>query len=139
MHDPLPVRLVQGIGHLDPITQYLLELERSLEKPVRQRLALQVLHDQELDAVLVAHVVERADVRMGELGDRLRLPLETLARLDRRRQVRRQHLDRHRAIQARVLRPVDLSHSACANRREKLVRPETGSRGKCGHNPHFPR
>ena len=48
-----------------------------------ERLAFEQLHDEVLDAVLVSDVVEGADVRMGEAGDRLRLSLEPLARLGR--------------------------------------------------------
>ncbi len=79
VHDPMPMRLVQRVGDLDAVAQRLLERERPLHEPVRERLAFEVLHDQVLDAVLIADVVERADVRMGELRDRLRLPLEALA------------------------------------------------------------
>ena len=62
------------------VAQRLLERQRPLRQPIRQRLALQVLHDQVLGLALAAHVVERADVRVRELRDRLRLPLEPLPR-----------------------------------------------------------
>ena len=42
------------------------------------RLALQMLHDQEVDPVLVPHVVERADVRVVQAGDGLGFALEPL-------------------------------------------------------------
>ena len=55
-------------------------------KPVRQRLAFEILHDEERGAVLLAHVVQRADVRMIELRDRAGFAIEALAELrDRRR------------------------------------------------------
>jgi hypothetical protein len=57
-------------------------------------------------------VVERADVRMRELRDRLRLPLEALARLGRYGEMRRQDLDRDLAAQPRVPRPVHFPHPA---------------------------
>ena len=44
----------------------------------RERFALQVLHDDELDAGFAADVVEHADVGMLEAADRLRLALEAL-------------------------------------------------------------
>ena len=49
--------------------------------PRGQRLAFQVLHHQEVDAVLVADVVQRADVRMVQRGDGLRFALEALLHL----------------------------------------------------------
>ena len=46
------------------------------------------------------------------------------------REVRRQDLDRHRALQPRVPRPIHLSHPARADRRDDLVRSESGAGGK---------
>jgi hypothetical protein len=67
MHDALPVRLVQSIGDLDAIAQRLLERQRTPCQPLRERLAFEVLHDEVLGLAFPAHVVKRADVRMGEL------------------------------------------------------------------------
>ena len=78
-------------------------------------------------------VVERADVRMRELRDRFRLALEALADLGRRRHVRRQHFHRDRPLQPRVLRLVDLSHPAGAERRQDLV----GTQARSGGERHF--
>ncbi len=56
----------------------LIERQRALLQPLGQRVALQVLHDQEVDPVLGADVVQRADVRVVQAGDGLRLTLEPL-------------------------------------------------------------
>ena len=88
MHDPLPVRLVQRVGDLDPEPKSLLERERTFREPVRERLPLQVLHDEVLGVAFPTHVVQSADVRVRELRDRLRLALEPLADVGRCRQVR---------------------------------------------------
>ena len=130
MHDPLPVCLVESVGNLDPESESLLERQRTLEQPVGERLAFQVLHDEVLGLALAPDVVERADVRVGELGDRLGLALEALAGFGRGREVRRQNFDRDGSLQPRVARPVDLAHPARAERRQDLVRTETGPRGK---------
>ena len=81
MHDPLPVRLVERVGDLGCEPQGLLERQRTLSQPIRECLAFEKLHHQVLDAVLVSDVVERADVGVRELRDRLRLALEPLADL----------------------------------------------------------
>ncbi len=99
-----------------------------LAQAVRQRLALEVLHDEVLGLAFAVDVVERADVRMRDLRDRLRLALEALAQLRVRREVRRQDLDRDRALEARVPRLVDLAHPTGADRRQDLVGTELGSR-----------
>ena len=80
MHDAVPVRGVERLRDLDPVAQRQLERQRAARRqPVGQRLALQVLHDQVGGRVLVADVVERADVGMRELRDGARLALEALA------------------------------------------------------------
>ena len=91
---------------------------------IRQRLALEVLHDEVLGLALAPDVVERADVRVRDLRDRLRLALEPLPQLRARREMLRQDLDRDRALEPRVSRLVDLPHPARADGRQDLVRPE---------------
>src|SRR5216684_3604318 len=61
--------------------QDLLRRERCLLEPMGQRFAFQVLHDEIVDTVLVADVVESADVRMTEARNGPGLALEALARL----------------------------------------------------------
>src|SRR6202162_6693481 len=136
MDDPLAVRLVQRVGDLLAVAQCLLKRERSSGEAIAQRLALKVLHDQILDFALSPHVVKLADVWMGELRDRLRSPLEPLTHLGRRRQVLRQHLNRHRSLQARVACLVDLAHPARPERSKNLVgtEPGTGCQGHIGRN-----
>ena len=68
-------------------SQCLLERQRALHEPLRQRLAFQVLHDQVLGLALAADVVEGADVRVGELRDRLAPPARTAASPRRQREV----------------------------------------------------
>ena len=46
-----------------------------------QRLSLEVLHDQVVQTVLVADVVQRADIGMGQARDGLRFPFEALSQL----------------------------------------------------------
>ena len=49
MHDAVPVRLVEGAGDLDGGPQGVGKRQRALREPRGQRLALEVLHDEELD------------------------------------------------------------------------------------------
>src|SRR2546428_12418526 len=77
------VRLVERVGNLHSVAERLPERERALLHAVRQRLAFQELHDQIVGLPLAADVVQGADVRVGELRDRFRLPLETQANFGR--------------------------------------------------------
>jgi hypothetical protein len=90
--------------------------------PRGQRFALHVLHHQEVGVAGAADVVQRADVRVIERGDRACLALEALAQLGRGREMGRKHLDRHVAPEARIAGAVDLAHAAGAERAEDLVR-----------------
>src|SRR5712664_3655153 len=73
---------------------------------------------------MMTDVEERADMRMRELGDDSRLPLEALARVGRRGRRGRENLDGNRAIETCIARLVDFTHPAGAERAEDLVRPE---------------
>src|SRR6266540_5859223 len=130
MHDSLPVRFVQSVGDLDAVAQRLLQRQRTLGETIRQRLALEKFHDQKLDFTLSTDVVERADVRMGELRDCFRFPLETLTNLLGRGEPLRQDFDRYGPPEPRVPSPVHLAHPARAERREDLVRAQPGAGGQ---------
>lgn len=54
-------------------------------------------------------VVERADMRMIQCGNRLAFTFETLAAIRIGRDVRGEHFDRHGAIKARVAGFVDFT------------------------------
>ena len=75
-----------------------------------QRDAIEVLHDQEVNAVLTPNVMKRADVWMIERRDRARFTLEALACPRIVGHARGQNLDRDRAIETGVACAVDLAH-----------------------------
>ena len=79
MDDASLVRLVEGIGDLHADRGDLRRVEPPAPQHGRERLALHVLHHQEVDVVLVADVEERADVGMAQRRDRPRLPSEPRA------------------------------------------------------------
>ena len=81
MDDAGAVRLVERLGDLNGDFQRFADRQRAVLQPRRQRLAFEVLHDEERGAPLLADVVERADVRVIELRDRPCLPLEPIAEL----------------------------------------------------------
>ena len=109
------------------VLQRLGERQRPAGQPGAERLAVEVLHDEELEAVLLPDVVERADVRMVEPRDGAGLALEALAPIGLRRRVRRQDLDRDRAADAGVDRAVDVAHAPTAEQDADFVRPQSGA------------
>jgi hypothetical protein len=74
-----------------------------------------------MDAVLLTDVEHRDDVRVGKSGGGARFDLEPPEVLRVAGNGARDHLDRDLAAQARVARPVNLSHAARAERRKDLL------------------
>ena len=81
------------------------------------------------DVPFAADVVEHADVGMVEARERPALRARTARERRARHDVRRQDLDRDRAIEAGVACAVDLAHAARADGRLDDVGTEAGSGG----------
>ena len=124
MDDPLPVRGRQRGGDLRAVTQYVVGRQRASLEPRRQRLAFEVFHDQEVDAILVADIEQRTDVRMGQGRDRSRLSIEAPPPLGVGGILRGKDLDRDVAPEPGIAGAIDLAHSAFAKHLEHPVRAE---------------
>ena len=134
MHDPGAMREGQALGNLDRAGDRLRRIHRSLRQPRRQRGAVELLHHQEHRAVLLADVVQRADVGMGEGGNRRRFPFEARPPSGVVAELPRQHLDGDAALEPGVPGGVDLAHATGAQRIRDLVGTETRS----GRQRHWP-
>src|SRR5467141_273175 len=108
MQHPAAMRFIQGIRDLRSTLQH-----------------------QELGAVLISHVVQHANMRMVQAGDRLGLALKALPQSWVVGEMRRKNLDGDSAVQARISRSVDFTHSSCADGRNDLVWAESDARGQC--------
>src|SRR5215472_7226391 len=117
----MPVRLIKCVGYLAANFQRLIDWERALDQTLCQRFTFHVLHHQVVDTVLGAHVMKRADVGMIESRYGFSFALEALLPHWVIRKMRRQDLYSYRAVESRVLCPIDLPHSACTNRRDDFV------------------
>ena len=76
---------------------------------------MQVLHHEELEAVIVTDVVDGADVRMGEAGDDAGLALEAAAGFVAGHFTFGQDLESDGATQAGIAGAIDLTHAAGAD------------------------
>ena len=124
MDDAEAVRGVERAGDVDRHAERLAQRQRPARDRVGERLPFEVLHDQVVDAVLMADVVERADVRMVQPRDRARLAVEALAQLRARGEMRGQDLDGDVAVETRVAGAIDLAHAAGAERGDDFVGTE---------------
>ena len=130
MNDAVAMRLVEGVSNLDGILHGRGDRERTAHQPIRQRFALEQRHDNEVDAVLVAHVVERADMRVRERRDRTCFALKALAKPGIVRRLLRKDFERDGPIQPRVARAIHLAHASGAERRDDLIGAESHARGR---------
>ena len=136
MDDAGAMRRVERARDLDGQRERGVDWQRPLCQPsLSERLAVEQLHHEERRAVVLADVVQRADVRMGQLRDRARFAIEALAELRIGGERGGQHLDGDRAVEPRVARAIDLAHPAGAEGRQDLVRAEFRSRGQHVNRP----
>src|SRR5262249_46620112 len=115
MDDAAAGRGVERVEDLDAELQLAIDRHWTAE-----RTAVHELHDEEVGA----EVVDLADVRMVERGDRARLALHAI------REPPGARFQRDGTVQPRVPRPVDDAHAAFADRAVDFVRsqPEPGVR-----------
>ena len=81
MRDPPAMSDSQSTSNLDGVLQRLLNCQRAFGEPGRQGLSLQVLHHQEVDAVLVADIVQRTNVRMIQRSNGSGFALEAFTKI----------------------------------------------------------
>jgi hypothetical protein len=134
MDDADAMRGAQGVANLDRDGQRLVEPQRPALEAIVQRFAVEQFHDQVVDGLVAADVMDGADMRVVERRNRPRFLLEALPRLGVGRARAGDDLDGDRAIEPRVPRFVDLAHAARAERGEDLVDAEsrTGRKAQGG-------
>ena len=110
--DAFFVRCVERVSHFYAQLQQQIHRQRLAPDTMLERLPFEMLHHNEVPAVLLPDLVNRADVRMIQRGSGARLPLKSLQRIGIARQFLGQKLQGDVAAEARVLSLVDDSHSA---------------------------
>ncbi len=123
--DPLLVRVLERFCHLASDRQRLADRDRPLLETFEERRALSHLHDQGPRPARILDAVDGGDVGVVERGQESSLTLEAGHSPRTRSHVVGQHLERDLAPQARVSRPVHLSHPALAERANDFVAPKT--------------
>ena len=130
--DALLVRGLERLGDLPRDGDRLGDGQPSPLQALGQVLPFHQLEDEEGPAVRFFEAVDRRDVRVVERGEQLRFASESGQALGIGRHLEGQHLDRHLAVELRVGRAVDLSHTAGADRLDQAIVRERLPRGQ-GH------
>ena len=127
MDDPALVRGVERIGDLPGHRQRLGNRQRPSRQSIRDRLPLDQLHHQRLDAVGVFDAVNGGDVRMIERRQDARFALEARPSIGIGGEGVRQDLHGHVALQPRVACAIDLAHATCTDALVQLVDAKTAA------------
>ena len=117
MGDAGAMRAVECVGDLDGEFERLIERESSLLDPGRQRLALHVLHHHVPGAILVADVVEHANIRVVQRRHSAGFAFETGAQVFSLGDMFGQDLDGDGAVEASVAGLVHFSHAPAPSAR----------------------
>lgn len=121
MEDTVFMGMGQRLGDLPGVPQQRLDRQAARRNRLRERPALDELHDDEVLAAVFPDLVDRANVRVVERGGRAGLAQQALARGLVAAVVRRQHLQGHVAAQHHVAGAVDHPHPAGAELRVDAV------------------
>ena len=114
MDDAFGMRSFERVGDFDGKGEQVVHLDRTPIDAVLERLAVEKFHGDEGLAVLLADVVNGADVRMIQRGGGLGFALETGQGLRVAGDVLREKFQRDETAQARVFRFVHHAHSSAA-------------------------
>jgi hypothetical protein len=114
--DTAIVGMREGIGRFDTVSDGVFEGQR---RALGNGAAIDVFHREECTAGRVAHLVDRADVRVVQRGGRSRLAQDAGAR--RVAVGRVQQLDRDRPLERRIVRQEDRAHAAMAEEAHDFI------------------
>ena len=98
--------------YFNRVPQHLSQRLRPFRQALRQRLAFDVLHPQEIRVVLMTDVVERANGRMIQTGNRARFAIKAFAQSGAIGKMIRQNLYGDDTVETRVAGFVYLAHPA---------------------------
>ena len=133
VNDAVGVRGLEPVGDLDPELEDTVHRQRPASDRFLERAPVEQFHDDELLAVTLADVVDRADVRVIERRRDARLAPEPLERFRVRGEIRGQELHGNLAAEANILGTVHHAHSAGAEPLENLVVTDDGANHSSGN------
>ena len=127
--DATLVRGSQALSDCDAAVDRLARGNRAVLERLAQRHPFEQLGDDERRAVVLTEVVHGEDVRVIERGGGAGFLFEAREPFRIAGKCRRQHLDRHDALETIVAGAVDLAHAARAERTEDLGRAKARASG----------
>src|SRR6266851_2664119 len=114
------MRRGQAGGELARNVEELRCFQRPAADPLRKRLPLAILHDDEREAVAFTDFVDRSHVRVADCRGVARLAEKTGPPVRRLQPLRMENLQRYGALQTRIAGQVNRSHPALSENPENL-------------------
>ncbi len=114
MHDPFRVRCVQSVRYFDPDLEQPIHFHRLARDQVLQRRAVEILHHDERMPVLLADLMNRANVRVVQSGSGARLAAKAFEGLRVAHNIIWQELQRYEAAKLSILGLIDNAHPSAA-------------------------
>ena len=115
VNDAFRMRVAEGIGHFTGNAHGVVDWQLLFAcEPIAQRLTIHEWHHVKQEAVYVAGIVQRQDVRMLQAGRGLDLGEKSFG-AKRRREIGVQHLERHLAAVPEIAREIHGGHATRAN------------------------
>ena len=108
------MRFDQRVGHLGCDFQDFVGRERLAGKAGVEGLALQILHDEEVDVALRTDVIKDTNIGMLQTGNGFGFALKAGAEFRIRVEVRGKNFDGDGAFQAGIPSTIHFTHAACA-------------------------
>ncbi len=127
MDDALRVRRIKRLRDFRADADDRVEGKGSAAQTLGERLTLEQLHDEEIDLLVRADVVQRADVGMVQQGYGARFRDQPIPRVRILGDAGGDDLDGHRSVETRIAGAIHLPHAALAKRCQDLVRSEARS------------
>src|ERR1035438_7466354 len=118
--EPLVVGVLEGIANLRHDGQRLARRHAAGAEQLPQAHAIDVFHQQVIDSVRLAELEQRHDVRMQQLGQRLRLAGEAFGKRGVAPDARWQHLQRDDAVELFLGGFIDRAHADLADELDDL-------------------
>jgi hypothetical protein len=138
MNDALGMCCPERVCNLNCEFQHLVERKRLARNSVLQRCAVEKLHRNEMLTVLLAYVVNGADVRMIQCRSRLRFASEAFQGARIVEHFRRQEFQAHGAVEPCVLSFVDNTHTAATELfDDAIVRDGLANHGRSSGERHL--
>ncbi len=121
MDDAVFVRLLERGSNLQADGNPFLFRQGTFAQALTECFAGNVLHDEEIDSVLVIEVVDRSNVWMVELGQGQGFLAESFARRVKAQLAGREHFQGNIAVEALIPSAIDHAHSPGADLFDDLV------------------